>query len=330
MNIHACTQPVLSWEQQIQAARIAVQERASNGFLNSLATADATKAPEGADVLSAVLLTDKKWPVGRKITIGFLDGSKALQAKVKAVANEWMEIVNLVFVWVEDGGTADIRITFTRGGSWSYLGTDNLTIRKPNPTMQYGWLTETSNQDEINRVVRHEFGHMLALGHEQAHPKGAIPWNKPVVYDYYRRTNGWDKAQVDSQVFKLYAADQTNFSAYDKLSIMHYSIPAELLLDASRAVPWNTNFSATDITHMRNMYPKATVPEKPTEKTLWSTLVDAGFKPRMVGSQVKVVAKQFDSKQTRLLADIADAKAKGFAMRSATATANAAAFFEVG
>lgn len=207
--------------------------------------------------LAAVMLTHKRWRPGQIIRIAFLDGSPRLRARVKKYANRWLWDAGLAFRWVSDPHQSDIRITFTRGGSWSYLGTDNLTIDKDRPTMQFGWLTEDSDDVEVRRVTIHEFGHMLSLGHEQAHPNGKIPWNKPACYDYYRRTQGWSPEQVEAQVFQVYDREQTNFTRYDPKSIMHYALPAELLTDPSRAVGWNTKRSALDREFIRRRYPGA-------------------------------------------------------------------------
>lgn len=262
-NLHVCHDAVLTWDEQVEAAVIAAKETITNAIVNPKLLVDAAAGGYDINPMAAVLLRSKMWQNGREITIGFLDGDTKLQALVREQADTWMKYINLKFVWVTDAANANIRITFNRGGSWSYLGTDNLSISKPKPTMQYGWLTETSKPDEIRRVVVHEFGHMLGLGHEQGHPTGNIPWDKPKVYDYYRRTNGWDEATVNSQVFAVYSTGQTNFSSYDRFSIMHYSIPAELLTDASKAVGWNTSLSPTDIAFMQQQYPKAVAPPKP-------------------------------------------------------------------
>ena len=47
--------------------------------------------------------------------------------------------------------------------------------------MNYGWLTPDSDDDELRRVVLHEFGHALGLIHEHQNPEGGIEWNEPAV-----------------------------------------------------------------------------------------------------------------------------------------------------
>jgi hypothetical protein len=79
-------------------------------------------------------LRKKFWPVGRTLQVRFLDGDPSVQAKVEEVAHEWSEYANLHFEF-GDANDAEIRISFTQSGSWSYLGTDALTIAHNAPTM---------------------------------------------------------------------------------------------------------------------------------------------------------------------------------------------------
>src|SRR5262245_35979161 len=109
----------------------------------------------------AALLLSSKWDLGSPISIRFLGGSPALQERVKKVALEWTKLANVTFNFVKSG-PADIRIAFMPGkGSWSYLGTMCRHIKDPEPTMNYGWLTDASPEAEVRRVVLHEFGHAL-------------------------------------------------------------------------------------------------------------------------------------------------------------------------
>ena len=87
---------------------------------------------------------------------------------------------------------AQIRISFKEEGSWSYLGKDALQIAAGKPTMNYGWLTPDSQDQEYSRVVLHEFGHALGAIHEHQAPGVTIPWDKTAVYAYYA-LQGWSK-----------------------------------------------------------------------------------------------------------------------------------------
>ena len=106
--------------------------------------------------LRMAILTGKKWQNGRELKVHFMDGVPAVQAKVEHYAHQWSQYANITFKFGYDPG-ADIRISFEQEGSWSYLGTDALTIPRPQPTMNYGWLTPESQEEEYRRVVVHEF-----------------------------------------------------------------------------------------------------------------------------------------------------------------------------
>ncbi|GAB1544758.1 hypothetical protein NUACC21_74340 [Scytonema sp. NUACC21] len=203
------------------------------------------------------LITGKKWQPGRTLRVRFLDGHPVVQTKIAAIAQQWTQYANIKLVFGNDPD-AEIRISLQPGGSWSYLGTDALNIPKNQATMNYGWLKPDSSNQEYTRVVLHEFGHALSCIHEHQHPQAGIPWNRDAVYRYYKETNNWDKEQVDNNIFRRLGTDITQFSQYDRESIMHYAIPKELTIGGFE-VPWNTQLSTTDKNFMRQMYPGGTV-----------------------------------------------------------------------
>ena len=204
----------------------------------------------------AVVEKHHLWDTGDTLRIRFLDGDPTVQQKVTAVAKEWLQYVNLRFEFGDDPN-AEIRISFAqKGTSWSWVGTVARGIDKAKPTMNYGWLTPTTSDREYHRVVLHEFGHAIGMGHEHESPTAtSIPWDKTAVYAYYLRTNGWGTNQVDIQVLNRYSVSETNFTAFDPESIMLYPIPDELTI-GSYSVGWNTQLSATDKSFMGAKYPK--------------------------------------------------------------------------
>lgn len=207
-----------------------------------------------------VLLTSKKWPNGSTIRVKFLNGTAFLQSKVRQYAEAWYPFANLRFQWVGSTEAADIRVAFNwngDSGSWSYLGTDCRLIAAGSPTMNFGWFTATTAEAEFSRTTTHEFGHAIALVHEQSSPVQNISWNKPFVYNYTATNWGWSAAQTDANIFFKYSAAETNYSAYDPASIMHYAVPANWTTNGF-SVGLNNYLSATDKSFIGQMYPFAT------------------------------------------------------------------------
>ncbi|MEZ4614045.1 MAG: hypothetical protein R2867_00825 [Caldilineaceae bacterium] len=103
-------------------------------------------------------LTGKLWSPGRTLRVRFLDGEAAIWQRVEPFAHQWSDYANIKFAFGNDPD-AEIRISFLQPGSWSYIGTDALSIPKDQPTMNFGWLKQATPNDEYSCVVTHEFGH---------------------------------------------------------------------------------------------------------------------------------------------------------------------------
>ena len=262
-NIRICTDRSLDGEPARAAIRAAIDERKDNlriaprgpRALGLMAKA-AAAVPQPINYKMAIPVT-KLWKPGSTLKVRLLGKPSAHVAdRVRHYADAWSEHANVRFRFVTSG-SAQLRVSFDpTDGSWSYLGTDAKVIPASKATMNYGWLDDDTPEDEFSRVILHEFGHALGAIHEHNHPASGIRWNRPAVYEYYRRTNGWSKADVDAQVFSVYDEDQLNAGTYDRASIMHYAIPRELLLPNATPVPWNRRLSSRDKTFIRTQYPK--------------------------------------------------------------------------
>jgi hypothetical protein len=205
----------------------------------------------------AALLNEFKWQPGTEVSVRFMEGDPDLQRRVAAVAQEWTgnKMANLGLKFA-DSGDADVRVAFRQGyGSWSYLGTLCHQIPTGEPTMNYGWLTPDSDDDELRRVVLHEFGHALGLIHEHQSPNRPISWNRAaVIADLSGPPNNWDEATIENNIFKRYDPDALVSTPVDPQSIMMYPIPAAWTTDGF-SVGMNGELSETDKEFIRGTYP---------------------------------------------------------------------------
>lgn len=197
----------------------------------------------------------KQWPRGTTLTVGLNGGTAFVRSKVIQFARQWETYANIKFNFVTNDRKATIRVTFSPGGSWSYIGTDAYSIKGGKATMNFGWFDNSTPDDEFSRVAIHEFGHALGMIHEHQHPLASIPWDKPKVYAYYKQTQGWSTQQVDVNIFQKYSTTETNYSAYDRASIMHYPVEEELTI-GDFSVEWNTVLSPADKSFIGMVYPK--------------------------------------------------------------------------
>ncbi|MBX9893862.1 MAG: hypothetical protein K2Y09_01585 [Nitrosomonas sp.] len=197
----------------------------------------------------------KLWKNGATIRIRFLDGNKSIQAKIRAIALEWIKEANLKFEFVNEQDS-DIRISLKEPGFWSFRGTDCLAIPKNEPTMNFERL-DSMPDTEIRAIVLREFGHALGLVNEHLNPRAKIPWNKPAVYAALGGApNNWDKSSIDAQWFHPYKSDELpGYRDFDPTSIMMLPIPKE----------WTTNglefkrpldLSASDRLLIKTLYPR--------------------------------------------------------------------------
>lgn len=209
---------------------------------------DSTKSRGGADNYYL-------WDIGTTIKVKFLSGSPALQAKVLSAARVWEYYANLKFEQTY-GDDADIRVKLGEGsGHNSYIGTVCRMIDKSQETMNLDTVNMSYSAKYSTAVVQHEFGHAIGLLHEHSSPVSGIKWNKQRLYKLYKIQQGWDKDQVDFQVFRVFNQSYTNGTKYDNRSIMHYPIDSTETLDGYW-VDWNYYLSKGDKEIIAALYPK--------------------------------------------------------------------------
>lgn len=253
-TIYMCIDKTVPLELMRTAVDRAVEENPANApmFLPRMATA-----------VFLPILVQQTWQPGRTLRVHFLHGDTRVHERIERHAHEWSRYANIRFNFVRDPG-AEIRISFDQPGSWSYIGTDALTLPETEATMNFGWLRADTPDVEVRRVVLHEFGHALGFGHEHQNPAVTIPWDREAVYRFYASApNFWSREQVDTNIFQHYDRDQSQFSEFDPQSIMLYPVPNALTI-GDFEIGWNNKLSETDKRYARKVYPH----ERRVEQTL--------------------------------------------------------------
>lgn len=245
-----CIERIIPWDLDTEAKAIALAENSVNG--------GDPDAPTGKRL---GLVKRKMWRSGRTLRVRFLDGIPFLREKVQQYANEWSQHANLSFDFSGDP-RAEIRVSFAfdPGSSWSALGTDALVERhfpRHQPTMNFGWFDERTPEEELSRVILHEFGHAIGCIHEHQNPTGGMKWNEAAVLAYFAGSpNFWDEATIRFNILDKYEMAQLNGTTFDPDSIMLYSFPARLT-ENNAGTHENGRLSATDIAFIKKMYPRS-------------------------------------------------------------------------
>jgi len=253
--LRLCFDRIVPFNQKVKAAALSMKENKDNQPALKLL------AGVSAHPLKMALVTGKRWANGRKLGIKFLDGSVTQRKKTQQYAEMWEAYANINFDFSAKGAAkGHIRISFQADtGSWSAVGTDCLLTEYfpfDEPTMNFGWLADDSDDVEWRRVVIHEFGHALSAIHEHQNPKGGIKWDLDAVYAYFGGPpNNWTKEEIDHNVVNKYSITQLNATKFDPKSIMLYHFPPELTLN-HKGTASNTDLSAGDKKFIAKIYKK--------------------------------------------------------------------------
>lgn len=136
------------------------------------------------------------------------------------------------------------------------MGTDALNVSQDSATMNFGWLTPISSDEEIALAVLPQFGHALGLYNEHQNPIAEIPWD---VDRIRKEMSGapyfWPEAQIDRQMFSKWPTEAFPIKKeFDPLSVMFQMVNEKWL---SIEIPdrQKTTLSDGDKEFISKLYP---------------------------------------------------------------------------
>ena len=267
----------------------------------------------------AALLKNKLWDYNQIITVKFLNGETWKRAWIKKVIKEqFADNIVQEIVFVEDNQDAIVRIdTESDVGSSSYVGTDNMYISDPEPTMYLdrldapgtkntvGYFTYDYIQYEVptnlerngnttGGTILHEFCHVMGMVHEHQNPiNNPIIWNEPYVFQVVGGPpNNWDEQTIRTNILEKYDETQLNASSYDSDSVMVYYFPKEFTINNIEST-LNSSLSQKDKTWLRYAFVGASNPTTSTTSTTSSEPTETIFE-KVIGFFKNIFEKVID------------------------------------
>lgn len=214
---------------------------------------------------AAILRGAAKWVNRTVIHYAFFTGDSPWAvpddqaAVVRAAFDQWQDLgIGLEFDEVTDLDEAEVRIGYLEDdGSWSYVGTDVLTVAVDERTMNFGW--DLTENDYGLTTALHEIGHTLGLPHEHQNPFSGIVWDEEAVYrSLGGPPNNWSRATTYHNVLRKLSPSDVEGSSWDPDSIMEYAFPAGLIVEPAayrQGIDPPGTISPTDAAWARTWYP---------------------------------------------------------------------------
>jgi len=250
---YSCTLKFLPKSLLVAAAKTAVEINPMNAPLfGPLASVNMDLV---SDPQRAAVVTSKYWgSQPRQLSVSFMETTPSdLRRKIIQNMNAWTKTGCIKFV--ETHGTGKVRISRGEGGYYSYLGTDILHVPLNEQTMNLQDFTMSMPDSEFHRVVRHEAGHTLAMPHEHMRRELVARIDPEKAYEYFRRTQGWDRQTVDQQVLTSLDDSTIMGTPADETSIMCYQLPGSITIDG-KPITGGVDINQTDYDFVGRIYPK--------------------------------------------------------------------------
>jgi hypothetical protein len=230
-------------------------------FKGRLSPADAAKLPaikdENPSLVRNVLgdshsVFSQLWKNGSVLRVGFYGGSQQVRAAVETIAREWTQDTGITLEFVPDVVEAEIRVSFSKPGNWSYLGVNALAVSKSEPTMSLHSAAVLFTADDtkgFRKTVLLEFGHALGLISEHQNPKAHLKFN----LDYIAKQMNFDKASLEANFRPIEFSDYRDF---DPDSVMMFAFPEGYFFDRSHVGGNSDHLSDSDRAFIKQLYPK--------------------------------------------------------------------------
>lgn len=196
-----------------------------------------------------VFHADLGWGSGAVLRFCFEGGDAALRRHVAGVARQWMLYANVDFDLglpeaprdcAESLGERDLlQVALAGTGFWAYLGTAARRAPGPHVSLPLRLPPWTAAQNvEAERMILHEFGHVLGFAHNLNHPGARcgerVDWAAVEAYERTRGQPGYTEA-LRRLLLGSPSGVEVRAGRVDPDSVMTYALPPEVFRPGATA-----------------------------------------------------------------------------------------------
>jgi len=235
----------------VEGAILALETRLASQAAAATAAREATRASlrETFDQIrkagvpaGGVFHADLGWSSGAMLRFCFEGGDAALRRHVADVARQWTLYANVDFDFglaeslrdcaEAQGGRDLLRIALTGTGFWAYLGTTARRAQGPHvslPIRPQPWTA--LERAEADRMILHEFGHVLGFTHNINHPGAGcgdqVDWAAAEAYERVTGQHGFTEA-LRRLLLGSPSGVAVRAGRVDPVSVMTYALPPQV------------------------------------------------------------------------------------------------------